>query len=152
MLESSLLYERTEEERADQKLSWERSDKAFFASGACHILASLMKEQHPDQNYEIIFIEPHEDFGNNGSHVYVRDGRRAFDFNGWSDESELLKTTEEAYGEKYPGWQYEKIVITDDLEAFCHKNNHRLPESFYQLPWERAFSYIEKMTNSMHGE
>ncbi|MBE1611454.1 hypothetical protein [Actinopolymorpha pittospori] len=32
-------YRRTPAQRADQRLAWERPDEAFFASGACHILA-----------------------------------------------------------------------------------------------------------------
>lgn len=33
------LFRRTDAERADQLLSWQRDDQAFFAAGACHILA-----------------------------------------------------------------------------------------------------------------
>ncbi|MFE2612861.1 hypothetical protein ACFXA2_04510 [Micromonospora chalcea] len=33
------VFRRTPQERADQRLAWERADQPFFAAGACHILA-----------------------------------------------------------------------------------------------------------------
>lgn len=41
MYKPSYLFDRTDEEKIDQFKSWARDDQAFFASGACHILAEL---------------------------------------------------------------------------------------------------------------
>ncbi|HEX3588635.1 MAG TPA: hypothetical protein VHV74_03310 [Pseudonocardiaceae bacterium] len=38
---------RTPLERADQLASWQRPDQAFFAAGACHILAFAFLEAFP---------------------------------------------------------------------------------------------------------
>jgi len=38
-LQAAGVYRRTQAEREDQLLSWQRGDRAFFAAGACHILA-----------------------------------------------------------------------------------------------------------------
>jgi hypothetical protein len=38
---TSLLFDRTLRKRKDPFLSWQREDRAFFASGACHVLATL---------------------------------------------------------------------------------------------------------------
>lgn len=143
MYESTLKYTRTPAERADQFLSWQRSDKAFFASGACHILAYVFKDLHPDRNIQLIYIQPPKKFNGAGTHVYALDDEWAFDFNGWSKEDELLKTTKAAYQKKHPGWDYQKIIITDDLETFCKKKFHRPPAYFAYLPWERAYKYIK---------
>jgi hypothetical protein len=146
MYTSGLSLQRTPEEKADRFLFWQRSDKAFFAAGACHILAYLFVELHPNENYELIHIKPKDNFS--GNHVYVTDGKWAFDFNGWTLEEELLRVTEQEYSHKYKGWAFERIVIKDDLEDFCKKNKHRLPYQYAYLPWERAYNYIKQFTKT----
>jgi len=146
MYVSGTEYTRTPEERADPFLSWKRDDKAFFASGACHILSFFFTILYPDNGYEIIFIKPKNRLP--GSHVYVKSGDWAFDFNGWSKEAELLNVTEGAYGKQYPGWGYEKIVVKDDLETFCKQNYHRPPAYFAYLPWERTYKFIRQFSSN----
>lgn len=146
MPESTKKYERTSEEFKDQQLSWERDDKAFFASGACHILAYTFANKLVDSNYKIIFIKPSQQFGSIGTHVYVTDGEWAFDFNGWSKESDLLRVNEEAYQTAHEGWTYEKVEPDVDLETFCKDNNHRLPKDFAGDVVARAEEYIKVNT------
>jgi hypothetical protein len=43
MYQPGIVFKRTPEERADIFLAWKRDDKAFFAAGACHILAFLFQ-------------------------------------------------------------------------------------------------------------
>lgn len=143
MYTPSLRYERTKEEKTNQLVSWSRSDKVFFAAGACHILAFTFRSLHADRNLKIIFMKPKSKFGAVGTHVYVLDGDWAFDFNGWTKEAELLKITKKAYQAKYPEWDFEKVEITSDLEAFCKQYNHRTPAHFAYLPWERTYKYIK---------
>lgn len=143
MYKPSLLFERTPEEYRDPFLSWQRDDQPFFAAGACHILAELFIQLHPDQNFTMIHIKPGEGFS--GNHVYASDGTWAFDHNGWTLESDLLEATTAAYTKKYPGWHYERVNIEptgESLEKFCKANNHRLPWQYAHLPWERAYNYI----------
>ncbi|OGZ72098.1 MAG: hypothetical protein A2908_04355 [Candidatus Staskawiczbacteria bacterium RIFCSPLOWO2_01_FULL_38_12b] len=132
MYESPIKYQRTREEKVNQLLAWKRSDKAFFAAGACHILAFAFRDLQPQRNLELIFIRPKNN--TKGSHVYVLDGEWAFDFNGWTKEKELLETTQKVCRNIYPTWDYDKIFITEDLENFCKNNNHRLPAYFAYLP------------------
>lgn len=124
-------------------MAWSRSDKAFFAAGACHVLAFTFHDLHPDEGYEIIHIKVNSQDAN-GTHVYESDGEWAFDFNGWTKETELLHETEKAERSAYPNWTYERIVVKEDLEAFCKNNNHRPPAYFAYLPWERTYKYIEQ--------
>jgi hypothetical protein len=143
MYKPSLLFDRTPEEKRDMFKSWARSDQAFFAAGACHILANLFVQLHRDEGYEMVYIKPGE--GYTGNHVYASNGEWAFDHNGWTKEKELLALTEQAYTQKYPGWHYQKITLEPSitaLEDFCKANNHRLPWQFAYLPWERAYKYI----------
>lgn len=142
MYKPSLLFERTADERKDPFLSWKRSDQAFFASGACHILAEMFRQLHFGESYEVIFIRPVEEMP--GTHVYVTNGEWAFDHNGWTLEKVLLETIEIEYKKKYKGWGYKRIVVAEDLEAFSRNNNHRQPWQFAYLPWERAYKYINQ--------
>jgi hypothetical protein len=139
----SWLFDRTSEEKRDMFKSWTRDDQAFFASGACHILADLFVQLHMHQGYKMVHIKPTTGF--TGNHVFASNGTWAFDHNGWTREKELLAVTEKSYKEKYPDWSYQKITIepsTAALEDFCKANNHRLPWQFAYLPWERARKYI----------
>ena len=144
MYEPAISYRRTPEEKADQMLSWVRSDKAFFASGACHILAFTFKSLHKGRNLRLVYIKPKGNLS--GNHVYVLDGDWAFDFNGWTKEKELLGITEIACRKVFPDWDYEKKVIGEDLETFCKNNNHRPPAYFAYLPWERTHNYIKQFS------
>ena len=149
MPESSLKYARTEAEMENQELSWQRPDKAFFAAGACHILAFEAKKLLNDPALEIIFVKPASEFGSTGTHVYLSDGTRAFDFNGWSQETDLLRVLETDYMKKYPNWTYERTVITSDLEDFCIKNNHAAPEVFAGNVARRAQDYFTTLESSI---
>lgn len=146
MYHPTLLYRRTPAEKANPLLSWKRKDKAFFAAGACHILAYKFVELHSKEQVQIVHLKPLN--GYSGDHVYIRKGEWAFDHDGWTKEKELLEETKKAYSQRYKGWDYELNVVVDNLEAFCKKTNHRLPVDFPYLPWERAEEYIQSLDNA----
>jgi hypothetical protein len=139
---STYNFRRTPEEKSDPFLSWKRSDQAFFAGGACHILAFLFVHLHPNEGYKIIHTKPIKNYS--GNHVYVTDGTWAFDHNGWTLEKELLEVTKKDYTRGKKDWDFERIVIKEDLETFCKKYNSRPPAYYAYLPWERAYNYIKK--------
>ena len=143
MYKPSIYYKRTPEEKADKLLAWKRDDTAFFAAGACHILAHMFMELHyKEKKYKIIGLKAKRD--KYVHHVYVTDGKWAFDYGGWTLEEELLIETKKAYTTFNKDWDYEKIIIKEDLETFCKKQYSRPPAYFPYLPWERAYSYIKK--------
>lgn len=149
MYKPSLLFDRTPEQKRDIFKLWARDDQAFFAAGACHILAELFMQLHREAGYEIVRLKPAAGFP--GNHIYVSNGVWAFDHNGWTKEQELLVITEQAYQERYPGWRYERIVIERSptwLEDFCKAHKHWLPWQFAYLPWERAYKYIKQFEES----
>jgi hypothetical protein len=146
MYKPGLLFERTLKERKDPFLFWNREDQAFFASGACHILAEMFRQLHYGENYSVVFIKPKNDLP--GTRVYVTNGIWAFDHNGWTLEKELKRVTKAAYSEKYLAWSCEYVVVKDDLETFSRNNNHRQPWQYAYLPWERAHNYIKQFPNS----
>jgi hypothetical protein len=125
------LFRRTESERADQLQSWGRDDQAFFAAGACHILAWAFMKSHPGKGFSIYALRERGE--THPFHVYVSDGLWAFDHCGWTLSTELR----EAY-------EAEVLKIQSDLETFCAEHDHRLPEQFAHLPWQRASDYIAR--------
>jgi len=148
MYQPGILYSRTASERRDPFLAWQRDDKAFFASGACHILAHMFLSLHIDEGYELIYIRPVDNLP--GNHYYASNGIWAFDYNGWTPEEELLSVTRQAYSEKYEGWDFERIVIKEGLPRHIASGDHKLrpPEYFPHLPWERAYKYIQQFDSA----
>lgn len=146
MYVSGLKYMRSPEESRDVFLAWKRPDKAFFASGACHILAHMFLSLHYGEQYQLIYIKPKQK-NYPGNHMYASDGKWAFDFNGWTLEEELLEVTKKEFGDKYKGWDYTRIVIKEGLPEYLKHSNHlRGPEYFPQLPWERAYKYVKRFS------
>ncbi len=142
MYKPGLYYKRTPEEKADKFLAWKRDDTSFFAAGACHILAYMFMELHyKEKEWKMIGLKANKD--QYVHHVYVTDGKWAFDYAGWTREEELLKETKKAHYAEDKEWNFERIVIKEDLETFCKLQNHRPPAYFPFLPWERAYNYIK---------
>ena len=109
MPEPALKYMRTPEESRDVLLSWLREDMVFFAAGACHILAHMFLSLHPNEGFDLIYTKPVNK--QPGNHMYVSGGTWAFDFNRWSLEKDLLKVNETLAKDRYPNWNYERMVI-----------------------------------------
>ncbi|MGV9836530.1 hypothetical protein ACWDUL_20410 [Nocardia niigatensis] len=129
------VFRRTPLERADQDLAWHRDDQWFFAAGACHILAYAFLETHPDR-FAAKGLWP-ADAADPG-HVYVSDGKWAFDHCGWTDERELLAVS----CATEPAANYRSHPIQMGLDEFCARHRHRTRAEFLHDPWPRAHAYI----------
>lgn len=128
-------YRRTPLERADQRVSWERPDQAFFAAGACHILAWVCREAHPEKSIGITglrFAVEQQVF-----HVYATWNDWAFDHSGWSPESQLFMVNED-----FEGRPLERVTVTADLAAFCAEHYSRMPDQYWRDPLPRAREYL----------
>ncbi len=141
-LTSTLPFTRSPEERRDPFLSWQRDDSAFFASGACHVLAFLFVQIHQHEGFRIEFLRPRNHDA--GTHVFASDGDWCFDFNGWSLRNEFLEVNEHDYRSAYAGWSYDLIVVNEAIETFCLSNGLRTPQNFFHMPWVRAYHYIAR--------
>ncbi|RLP81283.1 hypothetical protein EAD89_28990 [Micromonospora sp. BL4] len=122
----------------DQLLSWNRSDQAFFAAGACHVLAWVAAERYASAGFGIVGMHqlgrPHV------SHVIISNGRWAFDHDGWTPLPELLRATAEY--EPDPSWDL--LPITSALRHFCAAHKHRTPEQYVYDPLPRARRYLHQ--------
>jgi hypothetical protein len=147
MYEAGIKFTRTDAEYKDVFLAWKREDRAFFAAGACHILAHQFLSLHHGEDYQLIYIKPHEGF--TGGHMYACDGLWAFDFNGWTLEAELLEVHAAAFAAAQPGWSFDRVVLVEGLPEFLKQSNDlRPPDYFPELPWKRAYNYIHSFDST----
>jgi len=138
---AAILLRRTPEQVADSVLSWDRPDRSFFAAGACHMLAHRMATRHG--GLDIVHMRPIDNLA--GSHVYALDGARAFDFNGWTNEADLVAANTEACRAENPAWDFDRIVIEGDFDEYCRSVNHRTADQYPGDVLARADLYIESL-------
>ncbi|MFG1891680.1 hypothetical protein ACGFIR_27885 [Micromonospora sp. NPDC049051] len=135
--EAAGTFRRTQIERSDQRIAWERTDQAFFAAGACHILAWVCRESYADRPIEIAavrFAGERQVF-----HVYALWDGWAFDHSGWHPESQLL-----AVNTEFEGRPLEQVKITDSLAEFCEEHLSRMPNQYWLDPLPRARKYVSR--------
>lgn len=86
--EAAGAFRRTELERSDQRVSWDRSDQAFFAAGACHVLAWVCRDTYGEQQIgiEALRFEGEQQV----FHTYATWDGWTFDHSGWNPEPQLL--------------------------------------------------------------
>ncbi|GGU24994.1 hypothetical protein GCM10007979_24760 [Nocardioides albus] len=135
--EAAGVYRRTQAERDDQWLSWNRTDQAFFASGACHILAWACREAYPERAVGIAamrFVGEARAF-----HAYATWGSWSFDHSGWNAEPDLL-----AVNSDFEGRRIERFEVRSGLASFCQDHYSRMPADYWEDPRRRARSYVRR--------
>ncbi|GAB2458065.1 hypothetical protein [Jatrophihabitans fulvus] len=136
-------YRRTEAERTDQEVSWQRSDRAFFAAGACHILAYTFLERPEAEGFGVVGL--HRPGAPYLEHVYATDGEWAFDYCGWTREAELIEATLEFETATDPGHRFERVEIDGSLDVLCMTYRHRSPVEYLHDPRPRARAFIDTL-------
>jgi hypothetical protein len=130
-------FRRTPLERSDQQVAWHRTDQAFFASGACHILAWACRDAYPDESIGLAAMrfegEPR------AFHVYATWEGWAFDHSGWNPESDLLSANE-AFDRR----SVESFPIDLSLADFCDRHWSRMRHQYWRDPVPRARDYVER--------
>jgi hypothetical protein len=132
-------FRRTPIERADQRIAWERGDQAFFAAGACHILAFTCRDSYPDRviGLTAMILDGDE----HPFHVYATWEGWAFDASGWNPGHEVL-----AVNAAFEGRRITRAGITTGLAAFCTAHRHRMPDQYWRDPVPRARAYLGRFT------
>ncbi|ADB29770.1 hypothetical protein Kfla_0649 [Kribbella flavida DSM 17836] len=131
-------FRRTDAERRDQELAWNRSDQAFFAAGACHILAWTFLETYPDAGFHLVDLRKVGE--KDAFHVVASNGTDAFDHAGWTSLDELVRMSEE-----FEGVPIETLPVTEDsLHSYCQSHWCRPPEGYWSDPIPRAQAYLKQ--------
>jgi hypothetical protein len=138
---------RSETQKGDQALSWQRGDRAFFASGACHILAHVFLQEYADQEYRPYMILPNAGF--RGSHVYAANEDTVFDYHGFSVKAHFLEHYFRKMKRFFPGWSATIFVVRDFMSpAFLREFNCRAPNQYFADPLPRARAFVQR--KSLH--
>ncbi|MCX5065343.1 hypothetical protein OOJ91_05555 [Micromonospora lupini] len=132
-------FRRTAIERSDQRVAWERADQAFFAAGACHVLAWVCRESYPELSIEVAAVRGTGE--RQVFHAYAVWDGWAFDHSGWNREVELLTVNAE-----FESRPLERVGITVDLAEFCAEHHHRMPDQYWADPLPRARGYVGRHT------
>lgn len=135
VVEAAGAFRRTAIERSDQRVAWERTDQAFFAAGACHILAWVCRDTYPDRLIEVAAVRLAGELP--VVHTYAVWGGWAFDHAGWNPEQQVL-----AVNAAFEGHPLERVPISTDLAEFCAEHHHRMPDGYWRDPIPRARAYV----------
>lgn len=136
-LQAASVYRRTQAERDDQQRSWQRPDRAFFAAGACHILAWTCRELYPDEPIGIAAVRAADE--QQVFHTFATWNDWAFDHSGWHPAKDVVSVNQD-----FVGYPLVRVEITADLAEFCREHHHRMPHQYYADPWLRALDYVRR--------
>lgn len=128
--------------KRDPVKRWYRPDRIFFGHGACHILAGVYLELAPLPGFYAERIVPAEGFA--GAHLYVTDGRLAFDHRRYSQRDRLLAHHRRGWVARYPGWDavIERVDFPLlDTEAL-NERKMRGPDQYLHDPVPRARRFL----------
>lgn len=130
--------------KRDAVRRWNQTDRVFFGHGACHILAGVYLSLPKNQRYSAIWIKPCD--GLPGSHVFVTDGRIAFDYHGYSHAEKLYAHHAKGWRAAYPKWQAELEPVTFDLLSTSDLNERKMrgPDQYHGNPVSRAEQFIHR--------
>lgn len=128
-------FRRTQLERDDLRVSWDRTDQAFFSAGACHVLAWTCREAYPERDIELEALR----FVDDGRvfHTYATWQGWTFDASGWHLEPLLLEANQ-----AFETRPVERMPVTIGLAEFCEEHRHAMPHQYWQDPRPRAHRYV----------
>jgi len=132
--------------KQDPVRRWNLSERAFFAHGACHILAHSFLERFPGSGFYLIWIKPGA--GYRGNHVFVTNGSVAFDYHGYCNLNRLVSHHFTKYSRDQADWNAEIIEISGDVsnpdEMRSIGMQVRAPAQFLHDARPRARDYLRK--------
>ncbi|MEM8655850.1 MAG: hypothetical protein AAGF36_14000 [Pseudomonadota bacterium] len=126
---------------------WALPDRAFFAHGACHILAGTYLLDPPRTGFRAERIIPNGPFP--GNHVYLTNGDLAFDYRGYVPRDRLLAWFRTAWDTHVPHWSGTISAVTFDLldTAALNARKMRGPDQYLGDPVARARQFIAAKTH-----
>jgi hypothetical protein len=132
--------------KRDPILRWALPDRVFFGHGACAILAGVFLCDQLLPGFHAERVVPGEGFA--GNHIYVTDGRIAFDYHGYSVRNRLLMHHTAAWAEHYAeGWNCTLQRVDFDLLDTHELNRRKMlgPDQYLNDPIKRARSFLARI-------
>ncbi|MFL4471624.1 hypothetical protein ACERZ8_17735 [Tateyamaria armeniaca] len=126
----------------DAEKRWALPDRAFFAHGACHILAGVFLRTAPRPGFRAERIVPNGTYP--GNHIYVTDGHVAFDYRGYVARDRLLAWFRQGWGTRVPGWSGTLEAVRFDLldTGALNARKMRGPDQYLHDPIPRARAFL----------
>lgn len=136
------MFQPTPGTKQDPVRRWALPDRAFFAHGACHILAGVYLTDPPRGGFRAERIVPNGPFP--GNHVYLTDGTVCFDYRGYTRRDQLLAWYAKAQARITPGWSGTIEAVRFDLLDTAALNARRMrgPDQYLHNPVPRARAFI----------
>ncbi len=137
--------------KRDPYLRWALPDRAFFACGACHILAYAFLELHQVRSLRAIWLNP--DAGYTGNHIYVASSDWVFDYHGYSDPERYHAHTWRKAQRWWPGWNATPVELPMDVLVSEAKSKtydglwFRKPTQFLHDALPRAHAYLTRFSS-----
>jgi hypothetical protein len=101
------------EVKADPVRRWSLPDRAFFACGACQVLAYAFLEREAARAQPrpcgALWIRPRAGF--TGNHIVIAGADWVFDYHGYSDRLAFLAHTWAKAARWYPGWDADLVAL-----------------------------------------
>lgn len=129
----------------DPERRWALPDRIFFGHGACHILAGCFLSNPPISGFWAERIIPKDE--KSGNHIFVTDGRIAFDYHGYSVRDRLLAHHRRGWSKKYDGWDCDVEIVEFDLLSTKDLNARKMrgPDQYLHDPRLRAQNYLSRI-------
>ena len=137
--------------KVDPVRRWHRPDRHFFANGACQVLAFAFLERYSDLGFHARWIKPATGYA--GNHIFVTDGRNAFDYHGLTTEAQLLSFAFRRARRFFPGWDATLVDLPTEVLISEQRSRQieglwlREPEQFLHDAMPRAQAFLDKFGN-----
>lgn len=138
--------------KQDAVKRWALPDRIFFGHGACHILAGVYLDRFPDSGFSAMWVKPRSGFS--GNHIFVTDGRIAFDYHGYSVLERLLKHHERVWTSQFDGWSYDLVPVDFRLldSAELNARNMRGPDQYQGDAINRTRRFLMQIDHERQKE
>jgi hypothetical protein len=130
---------------------WHRPDRQFFANGACQVLAYAFLQRYAELGFHARWIKPTP--GYIGHHIFVTDGRNAFDYHGLTTEAKLLSLSFRRARRFFPGWDATLVDLPTDVLISEARSREieglwlREPKQFLHDALPRARAFLDRFDN-----
>ncbi|MBX2869557.1 MAG: hypothetical protein KTR18_12820 [Acidiferrobacterales bacterium] len=126
-------------------LRWALPDRIFYGHGACHILAGVFLQRYPESRYWAIWIKPRENY--HGNHIFVTNGKIAFDYHGYSVLERLLIHHKKCWSSRFTGWSADIMRVDFPLldTAELNSRNMRGPNQYFGDVIDRTNRYLDRV-------